>query len=102
MLYATRLEQMQSIYLQTKTKIKGERIIPSIHPSNGPTAHIGPWRPHMRFRNSSFLWCGVVSPTPNPQLGGPGLRIYDPRRHQYIKIILVKQQDLANHSGRAV
>jgi hypothetical protein len=34
----------------------------------------------LRFRNSSFLWCGVVSPTPNPQPGRPGLRIYDPRR----------------------
>jgi hypothetical protein len=32
----------------------------------------------LRFRNSSFLWCGVVSPTPNPQPGRPGLRIYDP------------------------
>jgi hypothetical protein len=27
-----------------------------------------------------FLWCGVVSPTPNPQSGGPGLCIYDPWR----------------------
>jgi hypothetical protein len=27
-----------------------------------------------------FLWRGVVSPTPNPQPGGPGLRIYDTRR----------------------
>jgi hypothetical protein len=27
-----------------------------------------------------FLWCGVVSPTPNPQPGGPGLHIYDPCR----------------------
>jgi hypothetical protein len=27
-----------------------------------------------------FLLCGVVSPTPNPQPGGPGLRIDDPRR----------------------
>jgi hypothetical protein len=52
-----------------------------IHPSNGPTAHVGPWPPlFLRFRNSYFLWCGVVSPTPNPQPGGPGLHIYDPWR----------------------
>jgi hypothetical protein len=50
------------------------------HPSDGPTAHVGPWPPLLRFRNSSFLWCGVVSPTPNPQTGGLGLCIYDPRR----------------------
>jgi hypothetical protein len=56
------------------------RFHPSIHPSNGPTAHIGPWPPLLRFHNRSFLWCRVVSPTPNPQPGGPGLRIYDPRR----------------------
>jgi hypothetical protein len=50
------------------------------HPSNGPTAHIGPCLLFfLRFRNSSFLWCWVVSPTPNPQPVGPGLRVYDPR-----------------------
>jgi hypothetical protein len=27
-----------------------------------------------------FLWCGVISPTPKPQPGEPGLRIYDPWR----------------------
>jgi len=24
------------------------------------------------FQNKLFLWCGVVSPTHNPQTGGPG------------------------------
>jgi hypothetical protein len=38
----------------------------TLHPSNGPKAHIGLWPPLLRFCNSSFLWCGVVSPTPNP------------------------------------
>jgi hypothetical protein len=27
-----------------------------------------------------FFWCGVVSSTPNPQPGGPGLHIYIPWR----------------------
>jgi hypothetical protein len=33
------------------------------------------WPPHIfyvRFRDSKFLQDGVVSPTPNPQLGEPG------------------------------
>jgi hypothetical protein len=48
---------------------------PKLHPSNGLTAHIGPWHPlfFLRLRNNNFLWCGVVSPTPNPQ---PKLHIY--------------------------
>jgi hypothetical protein len=28
--------------------------------------------PLFNFRNNKFLLCGVVSPTPNPQHGGPG------------------------------
>jgi hypothetical protein len=28
----------------------------------------------------TFLRGWIVSPAPNPQPGGPGLRIYDPRR----------------------
>jgi hypothetical protein len=54
-------------------------IHPSIHPSNGATAHIGPWPPQWGSVTAVFLWCGVVSPTPNPRPGGPGLRIYVPR-----------------------
>jgi hypothetical protein len=58
-----------------------KHVTTEIYPSNGPTAYIGPWPSlFLRFRNSSFLWCGVVSPTPNPQPGGPDLRIYHPRR----------------------
>jgi hypothetical protein len=32
------------------------------------------------FSTIVVLRDGVVSPMPNPQPGGPGLRIYDPRR----------------------
>jgi hypothetical protein len=50
---------------------------PSIHPMTlQPISGIGLL--FLRFRNSDFLWCGVVSPTPNPQPGAPDLRIYDP------------------------
>jgi hypothetical protein len=31
------------------------------------------------FLTMYFLWGGVVSPTPNPQHGGPGLCIYNPQ-----------------------
>jgi hypothetical protein len=30
------------------------------------------------FLTVDFFWGGVVSPTPNPQSGGPGLHIYIP------------------------
>jgi hypothetical protein len=67
----------------------------------GPTTLCGPWPsskassilPHFMLLNR-FIWLllfrphkslfflqgGVVSPTPNPQPGGPGLRIYVPWR----------------------
>jgi hypothetical protein len=32
------------------------------------------------FVTITFLQGWIVSPAPNPQPGGPGLRIYDPRR----------------------
>jgi hypothetical protein len=32
------------------------------------------------FLTMTFLQGWIVSPAPNPQPGGPGLRIYDPRR----------------------
>jgi hypothetical protein len=32
------------------------------------------------FVTINFLQAWIVSPAPNPQPGGPGLRIYDPRR----------------------
>jgi hypothetical protein len=32
------------------------------------------------FLTITFLQGWIVSPAPNPQPGGPGLRIYDPRR----------------------
>jgi hypothetical protein len=32
------------------------------------------------FVTITFLRGWIVSPATNPQLGGPGLRIYDPRR----------------------
>jgi hypothetical protein len=44
-------------------------IHPSIHPSDGPTAHIGPWPPlFLRFRNSSFYGVGLLAPRPTPNL----------------------------------
>jgi hypothetical protein len=32
------------------------------------------------FLTVTFLRGWIVSPAPNPEPGGPGLRIYDPRR----------------------
>jgi hypothetical protein len=40
----------------------------------------GPGLPFWGFIIISFLRGWIVSPAPNPQPGGPGLRIYDPRR----------------------
>jgi hypothetical protein len=39
----------------------------------------GPGLPFWGFVTIAFLRGSIVSPTPNPQPGGPGLRIYDPR-----------------------
>jgi len=36
--------------------------------------------PFWGFVTITFLRGWIVSPAPNPQPGGPGLRIYDPRR----------------------
>jgi hypothetical protein len=41
----------------------------------GTTVLVELWPPHIfyvRFRDNKFLQGGVVSPTPNPQPGGPG------------------------------
>jgi hypothetical protein len=40
----------------------------------------GPGLPFCGFVTVTFLRGWIVSPAPNPQPGGPGLRIYDPRR----------------------
>jgi hypothetical protein len=48
--------------------------------SYGPTAHSGPGLPCWGFVTITFLQGWIVSPAPNPQPGGPGLRIYDPQR----------------------
>jgi hypothetical protein len=40
----------------------------------------GPGLPVLGFRNNKLLRGWIVSPAPNPQPGGPGLRIYDPWR----------------------
>jgi hypothetical protein len=40
----------------------------------------GPGLPFWGFLTITFLQGWIVSPAPNPQPGGPGLRIYDPRR----------------------
>jgi hypothetical protein len=47
-------------------------------PSYGSTVKVGPWPPLLGFRNNKWGW--IFSQTPNAQPGGPGLRIYDPRR----------------------
>jgi hypothetical protein len=39
----------------------------------------GPGLPLWGFVTITFLQGWIVSPVPNPQTGGPGLRIYDPR-----------------------
>jgi hypothetical protein len=38
----------------------------------------GPDLPFLGFRNNKLLQGWIVSPAPNPQPGGPSLRIYDP------------------------
>jgi hypothetical protein len=40
----------------------------------------GPGLPLWGFLTINFLRGWIVSPAPNPQPGGPGLRIHDPRR----------------------
>jgi hypothetical protein len=40
----------------------------------------GPGLPLWGFVTITFLHGWIVNPAPNPQPGGPGLRIYDPRR----------------------
>jgi hypothetical protein len=40
----------------------------------------GPGLPFWGFVTINFLQGWIVSPAPGPQPGGPGLRIYDPRR----------------------
>jgi hypothetical protein len=39
----------------------------------------GPGLPFWNFVTKTFLQGWIVSPAPNPQPGGPGLGIYDPR-----------------------
>jgi hypothetical protein len=40
----------------------------------------GPGLPLWGFVTITFLQGWIVTPAPNPQPGGPGLCIYDPRR----------------------
>jgi hypothetical protein len=40
----------------------------------------GPGLPFWSFVTITFLQGWIVSTAPNPQPGGPGFRIYDPRR----------------------
>jgi hypothetical protein len=46
----------------------------ALQPKSGPGLHFG------GFVTITFLQGWIVSPAPNPQPGGPGLHIYDPRR----------------------
>jgi hypothetical protein len=61
----------------------------------GSTAQLRPWPPLRNpaeflggFSTIFFLQSKVVSPTPNPHPGGPGLCIYNPQR-QILQIINV-------------
>jgi hypothetical protein len=47
--------------------------------SYGSAAQFGPRFPFCGFITITFLRVRIVSPAPNPQPRGPGLRIYDPR-----------------------
>jgi hypothetical protein len=46
----------------------------ALQPNMGPGLHF--WG----LVTITFLRAWIVSPAPNPQPGGPGLRTYDPRR----------------------
>jgi hypothetical protein len=48
------------------------------------------------FLTMYFLWGGVVSPTPNPQPGGPSLCTYNPQRQGP----QLYPQALGTHFGR--
>jgi hypothetical protein len=52
----------------------------SLSSTYGSTAQFGPWPPSWFFVTITFLQGWIVSSAPNPQPGGQGLRIYDPRR----------------------
>jgi hypothetical protein len=39
-----------------------------------------PGLPFLGFLNNNLFRGWIVTPAPNPQPGGPGLRTYDPRR----------------------
>jgi hypothetical protein len=46
---------------------------------HGATVLVELWPPHIyyvKFRDRKFLQDGVISPTPNPQPGGPGYLSY--------------------------
>jgi hypothetical protein len=49
-------------------------IIMALQPNSGPDLTL------QGFVTKTFLQGWIVSPASNPQPGGPGLRIYDPRR----------------------
>jgi hypothetical protein len=59
----------------------------ALHPNSGPGL------PLWSFVTITFLHDWIVSPAPNPQPEGPGLRIYDPRR-QGDPAILVALYDM--------
>jgi hypothetical protein len=50
------------------------------HHHMAPQPKSGPGLPCWGFVTITFLQGWIVSPAPNPQPGGPGLRIYDPWR----------------------
>jgi hypothetical protein len=59
----------------------------TVFPFLGSTAHLRPWHPPQNpdeflggLSTIFFLQGRIVSPTPNPHTGGPGLCIYIPQR----------------------
>jgi hypothetical protein len=56
----------------------------------------GPGLPFWGFVTITFLRGWIVSPTPNPEPGGPGLRIYDPGD----RVAQLNPQALGTHFSR--
>jgi hypothetical protein len=55
--------------------------------------------PRWGFITITYLRGWIVSPAPNPQPGGPGLRIYDPRRQGSPAIPLGISFNPGHHTG---
>jgi hypothetical protein len=63
-------------------KPEGTRILPSIHPSDGSAAQIGPWHPHLMFLNHTEL--DTQGRTPLDELSARCRDLYLHRTTQHI------------------